>query len=205
MLSVLLFHLTLYINEQLKYRIYEGVSRSFRTGRLVLELQVVELSATRCSFMAILWVSLGSFAAITLCVASQLVFIVIVVYFFNDSVRKLLDTLSYHDSFYKDESSSQLTLYLVAQFQWLNVTGNPLQCNQHQQPFAFNFKTSVWMRTAFMKSHKSKFQIEKADLTLWKEPVIPTGYKFDCAPERIWMWRQRDWSSTGIERRSFRS
>jgi hypothetical protein len=36
-----------------------------------------------------------SFTAITLCVASQRVFIVIVVYFLIDSVRKLLDTLSY--------------------------------------------------------------------------------------------------------------
>jgi hypothetical protein len=36
-----------------------------------------------------------SFAAITLCVASQRVFIIVVVYFFNDSVRKLLVTPSY--------------------------------------------------------------------------------------------------------------
>jgi enhancing lycopene biosynthesis protein 2 len=38
-----------------------------------------------------------SFAAITLCVASQLVFIV-VVYLVIDSVRKLLDTPSYINS-----------------------------------------------------------------------------------------------------------
>jgi hypothetical protein len=36
-----------------------------------------------------------SFAAITLCVASQRVFIVVSVYFIIDSVRKLLDTPSY--------------------------------------------------------------------------------------------------------------
>jgi hypothetical protein len=37
-----------------------------------------------------------SFAAITLCVASQRVFVVVVVvYFVIDSVRKLLDTPSY--------------------------------------------------------------------------------------------------------------
>jgi len=36
-----------------------------------------------------------SFAAITLCIASQLVFIVVNVYFILDLVRKLLDTLSY--------------------------------------------------------------------------------------------------------------
>jgi hypothetical protein len=36
-----------------------------------------------------------SFASITLCVASQRVFIVVVVYFVIDSVRKVLDTPSY--------------------------------------------------------------------------------------------------------------
>jgi hypothetical protein len=69
---------------------------------------MVQLSATRYSCVAILWVNLGSFAAITLCVASQRVFIIIVVvvvvviiiiiiiiiYFFIDSDRKLLDTPS---------------------------------------------------------------------------------------------------------------
>jgi len=41
-------------------------------------------------------VSLVSFIAITLCVASQRVFIVIVVYFVVDTVRKRLDTPSYY-------------------------------------------------------------------------------------------------------------
>jgi hypothetical protein len=72
----------------------EGVSKSFRTGRLDLELQMVQLSVTKCSCIVIWSVSLVSFAAITLCVASQRVFIV-VVYFVIDSVRKLLDTHSY--------------------------------------------------------------------------------------------------------------
>jgi hypothetical protein len=72
---------------------YEGVSKSFRTVRLERELHMVQLSATKCSCIAILWVSLVSFAAITLCVASQRVFIV--VYFVIDSVRKLFDTPSY--------------------------------------------------------------------------------------------------------------
>jgi hypothetical protein len=56
---------------------YEGVSKSFRTSCLEWELQMVQLSATRCNCIAILWVSLVSFAAITLCVASQRVFIFI--------------------------------------------------------------------------------------------------------------------------------
>jgi hypothetical protein len=55
---------------------------------------MVQLSATRCSYIAILCVSLVSFAAITLCVASLRVFIV--VYFVIDSVRKLLDIPSYN-------------------------------------------------------------------------------------------------------------
>jgi len=53
---------------------------------------MVQLSATRCSSIAVLWVNLVSFAAITLWVASQGVFIVVSVYFVMDSVRKLLDT-----------------------------------------------------------------------------------------------------------------
>jgi hypothetical protein len=42
---------------------------------------MVQLSATRDSCIAISWVSLVSFAAITLCVASQRVFVLVVVYF----------------------------------------------------------------------------------------------------------------------------
>jgi hypothetical protein len=73
---------------------YEGVSKSFRTGSLERELQTILLSATRCSCIAILWVSLVSFAAITLSVDFQRVFIVVSVYIVIDSVRELLDTLS---------------------------------------------------------------------------------------------------------------
>jgi hypothetical protein len=56
---------------------------------------MVELSATRCSCIAILWGSLVSFAAITFCVASQPVFTVSL-YFVIDSVRKVLDATSYN-------------------------------------------------------------------------------------------------------------
>jgi hypothetical protein len=64
----------------------------FRTGRLERELQMIQLSATRCSYIPIL-----CFAATTLCVAFQRVFVVVVVvvYFVINSVRKLLDTPSY--------------------------------------------------------------------------------------------------------------
>jgi hypothetical protein len=55
---------------------------------------MVQLSAIRFNCIAVSCVSLVSFAAITLCVASQRVF-VFVVYFIIDLVRKLLDTTSY--------------------------------------------------------------------------------------------------------------
>jgi hypothetical protein len=61
--------------------VYEDVTKSFRTGRLERKLQMVPLSANKCSCIAILWLSLVSFAAITLCVTSQRVFIVVSVYF----------------------------------------------------------------------------------------------------------------------------
>jgi hypothetical protein len=67
--------------DQWKIFRYEGVSKSFRTGRLERELQMVQLFATVCSCIAVLWVILVSFATITLCVASQRVFVVVVVYF----------------------------------------------------------------------------------------------------------------------------
>jgi small-conductance mechanosensitive channel len=71
---------------------YESLSKSFRTGRLKRELHMVLLSATKCSCIAILCVSLVSYSAITLCVASQRVFtvvvvVVVVVYFVIESVQ----------------------------------------------------------------------------------------------------------------------
>jgi hypothetical protein len=75
--------------------IFEGVPKSFRTGRLEQELQMVELSATRCNCITTLWVSLVSFAAIPFVFASQRVIPTISVNFLTDSVRKRLDKLSY--------------------------------------------------------------------------------------------------------------
>jgi hypothetical protein len=72
------------------------VTKSFRTGRLERELQVVQVSATICTCIATLWVSLVSFVATTLCVSFQRVFIRYV--FRYNSVRKLLDTPSYWSS-----------------------------------------------------------------------------------------------------------
>jgi hypothetical protein len=61
--------------------IYESVSKSFWTDCLQQELQMAQFSASRCSCIAILLVSLVCFAAITLCVVSQWVFIVVSIYF----------------------------------------------------------------------------------------------------------------------------
>jgi hypothetical protein len=44
---------------------------------------MVQLSATKCSCIAILWVILVSFAAITLCNSSQRVFIIIIIIIIN--------------------------------------------------------------------------------------------------------------------------
>jgi hypothetical protein len=85
---------------------YLNVSKSFRTDRLERELQIVRLSATRCSCIAITWVNLVSFAAITLYVASERVILKVSVYFVIDSFRKLLD--SHTDSFHNCCSSMQL-------------------------------------------------------------------------------------------------
>jgi hypothetical protein len=97
---------------------YQAVSKSFRTGRMERELQVLQLSATRCSCIAIFWVSLVSFAAITFCVASPRVFIfvVVVVYFVIASVRKLLD-ISTYSSIYNPHCDN------ILDGSWLNTEG----------------------------------------------------------------------------------
>jgi hypothetical protein len=63
--------------KRISWTTYEGVSKSSLTGRLERELQMVQISATRCSCIVILWVSLVSFAAITLSVVSQRMFIIV--------------------------------------------------------------------------------------------------------------------------------
>jgi hypothetical protein len=72
-----------------------GCNHTFPDWPPERELQMVQLSATSCSCIAILWVSLVSFAAITLCVASYRAFFVVSVHIVIDSVRKLLDTPLY--------------------------------------------------------------------------------------------------------------
>jgi hypothetical protein len=66
------------------------VSKSFRTGRLQRVLRMVQLSATTRSCIAIMWVSLISFAAIILYVAYQRVITKVSLNFVIDSVRKIV-------------------------------------------------------------------------------------------------------------------
>jgi hypothetical protein len=68
------------------YRIVSGLER---------ELQMVQLSATKYICIAILWISLASFAAITLCVASQRAIPTVSIYFVIDSVLKFGYTVVY--------------------------------------------------------------------------------------------------------------
>jgi uncharacterized membrane protein AbrB (regulator of aidB expression) len=63
-------------------------------------MQMVQLSATRCSCITIFVSQSSEFSATTLCVASQrvlivVVVVVVVVYFVIDSDRKRLDPPSY--------------------------------------------------------------------------------------------------------------
>jgi hypothetical protein len=77
----------LYLIKHYTMNKYEGVSKIFRTGRLERKLQMVQLSATRCTCIAIFWVSLVSFATVIFCVASQRVIPKVSIYFVIDSVR----------------------------------------------------------------------------------------------------------------------
>jgi hypothetical protein len=107
---------------------YEDVSKSFRTGRLGRKLQMVQLSAIRCSCIVNLWVSLVNFAAITLCVASQRVFIVVVCFVIN-SVRKILDIPSYTQPSPSDTRHTSccyvlpFTLFLCTRHRWTYPRG----------------------------------------------------------------------------------
>jgi hypothetical protein len=79
------YQMSLYVDQEAHSTDYESLSKRFRTGRLERELQTIQPSATGCSFIAILWDSLVSFVAITLCVASQRVFIIAVYFVMTQS------------------------------------------------------------------------------------------------------------------------
>jgi len=62
-------------------------------------MQMVQLSATRWQFYRYFVSQSSEVCRLTLCVASQRVFVVVSVYFVIDSFRKLLDTSLYSLSF----------------------------------------------------------------------------------------------------------
>jgi hypothetical protein len=106
---------------------YEGVSKRFRTGRLERELQMLQLSATRCSCIAILWVNLVSFVAITLCVASQWMFIDIVVI----SLWLSPETFGYTRSSFLYSTATKC-IYLVTSEQWVWNGKQCSDCDNHR-------------------------------------------------------------------------
>jgi hypothetical protein len=80
------------------------------------ELQMVQLSATRCSCIAILWVSLVGFAAITLFVASQQVLL---------TQSGKLDTSSYCFSS-RDRHSNIHTDSIKEPLKLMNIQNTPI-------------------------------------------------------------------------------
>jgi hypothetical protein len=100
---------------------------------------MVQLSATRCNCIAILWVSLVIFSAITLCVSSQWVFVVVVLFRY-DSVRKLLDnTSSYSASCLRCMISS---LFLIRT--WYATRGSTTLYLKVFYIFCWRVKYSCW-------------------------------------------------------------
>jgi hypothetical protein len=92
-----------------------GYIQSFQIVHLEREPQMVQLSASRCSCINILWVSLVTFAATGLCVASQWVFIVVSIHFIINSVQKLLDTpWCIYTGGYKISHYDKIYLWLVS-------------------------------------------------------------------------------------------
>jgi hypothetical protein len=134
---------------QSRKRIYQGVSKSFRTGHLERELQMVQLPATRFSCIAILWVSLVSFDVITLFVASQRVIPNVSVYFVIDSVRKLLDTTSYKSlSFSVGTRGARIKLMLTSRSlpRSQRLTGWYCIAQMHHHPL-------IWITSFFNTPH----------------------------------------------------
>jgi hypothetical protein len=70
------------------------MSKNFRTDHLKRELQMVHLSATRCSCFAILWVSLANSSVLTHCYFSSVYFCCCCLFRYGHS-PEVLDTPAY--------------------------------------------------------------------------------------------------------------
>jgi hypothetical protein len=79
------------------------------------ELQTVKLSAIRCNCIAILCVSLVNFAALTLCVASEQVFIVVAVYL----------VMTQSGNFWIHPRTQTTVLLLLHRINWSHILTKP--------------------------------------------------------------------------------
>jgi hypothetical protein len=111
---------------------YESKSRSFRIASLERELQIVQLSATRCSCIAILWVSLVSFAATTLYVASQREYIIIIIIIIIIILFISLSTQSGNFWIHPRTCTQRMTFEERVAFEKQRVS---VHCHQHNQNF----------------------------------------------------------------------
>jgi len=158
---------------------------------------MVQHSATTCSCIAILWVSLVSFASIILCVASQRVFVVDVVYFVIDSVRKLLDTPSYLKlNFYNEVTYMNTVTVIVSihESRYLYIRLNRATC-QHAWQVKYHTisgtndihgsvtsSRSFPMRTVIFIHLLSSFSLTLDNVTTAKSCRLKS---------RSWWWRKQ--------------
>jgi hypothetical protein len=149
---------------------------------------MVQLFTTRCSCIAILWVSLVSFAAITLCVASQRVFIAsVVVVFVIDSVRKLLYTPSYYPS-----------LLIEGLRKWgTSLPGESITRPRYKpRTSRLQVQNSFWtVETEARVSEWHKLHTELQTERFTPNTNKYTGTMFRCYQgQKVWLFCTRGWS-----------
>jgi hypothetical protein len=144
---------------------------------------MVQLSATRCGCIAILWVSLVSFAAVTLYVASQRVFIVISVNFVIDSIRKLLDTplfvfhiqLSLWSAVIKNISSNVRKLSLLENIAQL-TTALEISISFLMRNLTFSYALLYLRQNDSLKLCVKYFENDSKPIQNHSHAVIKNGY-----------------------------
>jgi hypothetical protein len=177
---------------------------------------MVQLSATRCSCVAISWVSIVSFFAITLSVASQRVIPKVSVYFVIDSVRKLLDTDSYirrvmwssieTESF---TSTHALHRHIKSHMKMRPRVLFPLLCvPQWHVLWKANIKLSLcfiatpWRRIGGVEVQIHEFLTLALDESEWSTARPWERQQPGWAPKTVWTrWRSPSLQLTGIELR----
>jgi hypothetical protein len=104
------------------------------------------------SCIAILWVSLASFPAITICVASQRVLIFVSLYFVIDSVRKLLDTPSYDKEIWKQRWGALPWRSKEATNNWWAVLLLQVKCQSNSRNSFSHSRTTQWPKVETFSS-----------------------------------------------------